>query len=84
MLIAANVIIMRVDGFAMMPNFSFGTAMTTYAGQNVGARATTAFIKGAPGNAYCCGNFRRHYCFDFDFGKNLMSIFTETQALVGA
>ena len=38
MVIAANVIIMRVDGFAMMPNFSFGTAMTTYAGQNVGAR----------------------------------------------
>ena len=34
MFIAANVIIMRVDGFAMMPNFSFGTAMTTYAGQN--------------------------------------------------
>ena len=30
--------IMRVDGFAMMPNFSFGTAMTTYAGQNVGAK----------------------------------------------
>ena len=27
MIIAANVIIMRVDGFAMMPNFSFGTAM---------------------------------------------------------
>ena len=38
MVIAANVIIMRVDGFAMMPNFSFGTAMTTYSGQNVGAR----------------------------------------------
>lgn len=38
MVIAANVIIMRVDGFAMMPNFSFGTAMTTYAGQNVGAK----------------------------------------------
>ena len=29
MFIAANVIVMRVDGFAMMPNFSFGTAMTT-------------------------------------------------------
>jgi len=26
LVIAANVIIMRVDGFAMMPNFSFGTA----------------------------------------------------------
>ena len=37
MVIAANVI-MRVDGFAMMPNFSFGNAMTTYTGQNVGAK----------------------------------------------
>ncbi|MDU7709010.1 MAG: MATE family efflux transporter, partial [Clostridium sp.] len=38
MFIAANVIVMRVDGFAVMPAFSFGTAMTTYSGQNVGAR----------------------------------------------
>ena len=38
MVIACNVIVMRVDGFAMMPNFTFGQAMTTYTGQNVGAR----------------------------------------------
>ena len=37
MLVAANVMIMRVDGYAMLPNFSFGQAMGTYAGQNVGA-----------------------------------------------
>ncbi|MDD4570213.1 MAG: MATE family efflux transporter, partial [Tepidanaerobacteraceae bacterium] len=37
MIIACNVIVMRVDGFAMMPNFTFGMTMTTYAGQNVGA-----------------------------------------------
>ena len=36
-MIAANTAIMRVDGFAMMPNFTFGTAATTYIGQNVGA-----------------------------------------------
>ena len=35
--IACNVIIMRVDGFAMMPNFTFGQAMSVYTGQNVGA-----------------------------------------------
>ena len=29
---------MRVDGYAMLPNFSFGQAMGTFAGQNVGAR----------------------------------------------
>ena len=37
MVMAANVIIMRVDGFAMMPNMSFGQAMSVYTGQNVGA-----------------------------------------------
>ena len=47
MLIAANVIIMRVDGFAMMPNFSFGTTMTTYAGQNVGAKQYDRVEQGA-------------------------------------
>lgn len=44
---AANVIIMRVDGFAMMPNFSFGTAMTTYAGQNAGAKQYDRINRGA-------------------------------------
>ena len=35
--IAANTILMRVDALAIMPAFSFVTAMTTYAGQNMGA-----------------------------------------------
>ena len=38
MVIACNVIIMRVDGFAMMPNFTYGTTMGVFAGQNVGAQ----------------------------------------------
>ena len=45
--IAANVIVMRIDGFAMMPNFSFGMAMTTYTGQNVGAKQPERVKKGA-------------------------------------
>lgn len=36
-IIACSTVVMRVDGFAMMPNFTFGTAMTTFAGQNIGA-----------------------------------------------
>ena len=35
--VACNTIVMRIDGFVMMPNFSFGNAMTTFTGQNVGA-----------------------------------------------
>ena len=37
MFIAANSLTMRVDGYAMMPTMSFGMAMSTYAGQNIGA-----------------------------------------------
>ena len=36
--VACNVMVMRVDGYAMLPNFSFGQAMSTFAGQNIGAR----------------------------------------------
>ena len=38
MFVACNVMVMRVDGYAMLPNCSFGQAMGTYAGQNIGAR----------------------------------------------
>ncbi len=38
MFVACNVMVMRVDGYAMLPNFSFGQAMGTYAGQNIGAK----------------------------------------------
>ena len=45
-MIAANVAIMRVDGFAMMPNFTFGTAATTFVGQNIGARKADRIHRG--------------------------------------
>ena len=37
LVIACNVIVMRVDGFAMMPNMTFGQTMSVYTGQNFGA-----------------------------------------------
>ena len=37
MVIATNVIVMQIDRFVMMPVFSFGNAITVYAGQNMGA-----------------------------------------------
>ncbi len=81
--IAANVIIMRVDGFAMMPNFSFGTALTTYAGQNVGAGLYDRVKKGAKqGTLLAVGCSTLITAIILFFGKSLMSIFTETQTLV--
>ena len=83
MLIAANVIVMRVDGFAMMPNMSFGTAMTTYAGQNVGAQRYDRVGLGAKQGTIlaliCSGSITVIILL---FGKYLMRIFTDTPELV--
>ena len=83
MFIAANVIVMRVDGFAMMPNLSFGTAMTTYTGQNVGAKKYDRVTQGAkqgPLLAVACSTLIT--IIILLFGKYLMMIFTETAELV--
>ncbi len=81
--IAANVIVMRVDGFAMLPNFSFGTAMTTYAGQNVGARQIDRVTKGAKqGTLLAVLTSATLTGLILIFGKQLMGIFTETAELV--
>lgn len=81
--IAANVIVMRVDGFAMMPNFSFGTAMTTYAGQNVGAGEYERVSKGAKqGTIMAMGTSAVIVALILLFGRYLMKIFTNTPELV--
>ncbi len=83
MFIAANVIVMRVDGFAMMPNFSFGTALTTYAGQNVGARNMERVGSGAKqGTLFAAGTSAVLTSVILLFGKALMGIFTKTPELV--
>lgn len=83
MFIAANVIVMRVDGFAMLPNFSFGTAMTTYAGQNVGAKAYDRVTKGAKqGTLIAVLTTGTITGLILLFGKQLMGIFTNTTELV--
>lgn len=81
--IAASVIVQRVDGFAMLPNFSFGTAMTTYAGQNVGAGDEERVVKGARHGLLLSVLFSATItALILIFGKYLMGIFTETEELV--
>ena len=83
LVIAANVIIMRVDGFAMMPNFSFGTAMTTYSGQNVGAGQMHRVHKGAKqGTLIAAGTSAAITGLILLFGPYLMGIFTNTGELI--
>ncbi len=81
--IAANVVIMRVDGFAMMPNFSFGMALTTYAGQNVGAGLYDRVTKGAKqGTLMAIGFSATITGIILLFGKGLMGVFSDTADLV--
>lgn len=81
--IAANVVIMRVDGFAMMPNFSFGMALTTYAGQNVGAGLYDRVTKGAKqGTLIAVGCSAVITGLILLFGKSLMGVFSDTAELV--
>ena len=76
MVIAANVIVMRVDGFAMMPNFSFGSAMTTYTGQNIGAKKMDRVEKGTKdGTIIAVGVSTTITIIILIFGKYLMGDF---------
>ncbi len=83
MIIACNVIIMRVDGFAMMPNFTFGMTMTTYSGQNVGAGKIDRVEQGTKqGLVLATGVSTVITIIILFFGKYLMNIFTDTVELV--
>jgi len=83
MVIAANVIIMRVDGFAMMPNFSFGQAMSVYTGQNVGAGKWGRVQKGVIQGSLIAQAFSVAIVIVLLFlNKYLFAIFTTTTALI--
>ena len=81
--IASNVIVMRVDGFAMLPNFSFGTALTTYVGQNIGAGNMKRVTKGArQGLVLSVAVSAVLVALILFFGRYLMGIFTNTEELI--
>ena len=81
--VASNVIVMRVDGFAMLPNFSFGTALTTYVGQNVGAGRMDRVTKGAKqGLVLSIAVAAALVGLILLFGRQLMGIFTTTDELI--
>ena len=81
--IACNVIIMRVDGFAMMPNFSFGQAMSVYTGQNVGAGKYDRVTSGVKQGAVIAVSFSTVITIILLFcGKILFGFFTDTPELI--
>ncbi len=81
--IACAIVVMRVDGFAMMPNFTFGTAMTTFVGQNVGANQMDRVHEGVrKGLAAGLAVAVVLVACILLFGEKLMRMFTSTEEVV--
>ena len=81
--VACNVIVMRVDGFAMLPNMTFGQAMSVYTGQNVGAEKFDRVHKGVKQGTVIGLIFSSVItAVLLLFGKYLFDIFTDTQYLI--
>ena len=83
MVIAANVIIMRVDGFAMMPNMTFGQTMSVYTGQNVGAGKLDRVQKGTKQGLLMAAGLSAVITVILLFlNKFLFGFFTDTAELI--
>lgn len=80
---ACSIVVMRVDGFAMMPNFTFGMAMTTFVGQNVGARRMDRVKAGVKEGVKLAATVSTLLTIVIlFFGEYLMRMFTNTEELV--
>jgi len=81
--IACNVIIMRVDGFAMLPNFTFGQAMSVYTGQNVGAGKFDRVHQGVKQGGIMAAGFATVITLVLLFlSPTLFGFFTKTPELI--
>ena len=81
--IATNLIVMRIDGFVIMPIFSFGNAITVFTGQNVGAGRMDRVSQGV---RQCCtlsaGTAFVLVSLILLFGHHVAGAFTQTQEVL--
>ena len=83
MVIACNVIVMRVDGFAMMPNMTFGQTMSVYTGQNFGAAKYDRIGTGTSQGGKIAFLFSSAITLILlFFSPTLFGFFTDTEALI--
>jgi len=81
--IAANVIVMRIDGFVMMPAFSFGNAISVYAGQNIGAGKLDRVSLGVKQSLYMAiGTAVVIVAILLGLGHHIAALFTQTQEVI--
>ncbi len=75
--------VMRVDGFAMMPNFTFGMAIATFVGQNIGANRMDRVTQGTKDvlRASLTTSLALVSLLLL-FGPNLIRMFTTTEEII--
>jgi putative MATE family efflux protein len=75
--------VMRVDGFIMMPNFTFAAAATTFTAQNFGAKKLARIRRGQRDTLVIAltSALILVTCILL-FGRQLMNVFTSTEAVV--
>ena len=82
-IIACFTIVMRADGFAMMPGYTLSIVMATFAGQNVGAGNMERVDKGSyTGLKMGFGVSAVLAVCILLFGQPLMAVFTQTESLI--
>ena len=75
--------VMRVDGFAMMPNFTFGMAIATFVGQNVGANRMDRVSQGIRDVLKLSLSISiTLVTLLILFGPNLITMFTTTEEII--
>lgn len=83
MLVTTNVIISRVDGFVVLPALSFGSAMTTYAGQNMGSGEMERVRRGLRQSIYIAAGIAVLVTvLLLACGRPIMRLFTRTQEII--
>jgi putative MATE family efflux protein len=75
--------VMRIDGFAMLPNFTYGMAITTFVGQNIGANKMDRVEQGTKDvlKISLTTSFVLVMLLLL-FGPNLIHMFTTTQEII--
>jgi len=81
--VTCNTAVMRIDGFAMMPNFTFGMAIATFVGQNIGADKMDRVAQGTKDilKVSLTTSFVLVACLLL-FGENLIRMFTTTEEII--
>lgn len=81
--ITTTTAVMRIDGFAMMPNFTFGIAVTTFVGQNMGAGKIERVDRGSRSAALMAVGVSAFLTLTLLlFSGVMIRLFTDTQAIV--